>query len=50
MRLIFKEMIAKVKGVNRICQRLKGYLLEQEWKRVKDGLLSPVILRNGRKK
>lgn len=50
MRLIFKEMIAKAKGVYRICQISKGYFLEQEWKRIKDGPLSPVILRNGRKK
>lgn len=49
MRVILKEFIVKVMGVNIISQRSEEYLLEQEWKRPKDRLLSPITLRNGKK-
>lgn len=49
LRVILKEFIVKVMGVNIISQRSEEYLLEQEWKRPKDRLLSPITLRNGKK-
>lgn len=50
LRVILKEIIVKAMGVNRISQRSEGYLIEQEWKKAKDGLLGPITLRNWRKK